>query len=68
MSDSPLFSKEELAAHRAAAARGVIPSLETVRKFIASIRKTWAAKPDVQTKGKSRNKKDKPDEAQIDFF
>lgn len=62
------FSKDEIAHHRAAAANGIIPSLETVRRYIATIRKSWASKPEAQRTGKSRNSKPKPDESQIDFF
>ena len=58
----------ELASLRARAAAGEIPTLEICRLFIASIRKSWLAKPDAQTKGKSRTKKVIPDENQIDFF
>lgn len=67
MNDST-FNKIELATHREAAARGSIPSLEVCAKFIRSIRKTWNAMPKAKTTGKSRVKKEKPDERQVDFF
>jgi hypothetical protein len=65
---SDKFSREELAAHRAAAAKGEIPSLEIVRKFIASIRRSWLAKPVEKTQGKSRVIKTSPTEKDVDFF
>lgn len=64
--DEPL-SPEELAAHRAAAASGKIPSLEICRRFVLNIRKNWLAKPEEKTKGKSRTVKAKPDE-NLEFF
>lgn len=69
MSDSPQpLSKDEAAALRASTAAGNPPTLDILRRFIATIRKTWTAKPDAQTKGKSRDKKPVADENQIDFF
>ena len=62
------LTKAEADAARSAAAAGRPPSLETLRRFIATIRKSWLAKPPEQTKGKSRDKKPLVDENQIDFF
>lgn len=62
------LTKAEADALRASAAAGNPPTLETLRRFIATIRKNWTAKPEAQTKGKSRDKKKPLDENQIDFF
>lgn len=62
------LSKAEAAEARARASAGEMPSLEILRRFVATIRKSWTAKPDSQTKGKSRNKKPAPDDKQINFF
>ena len=63
------FTKEEKLLAQAAAMRGEIPSFETVGRYIATIRKNWAAKPLEKTQGKSRVTKAPPkDESQIDFF
>ncbi len=69
-SSSPIepLSKSEADALRARAAAGEPPSFESLRRFIATIRKSWLAKPDAQTKGKSRDKKAPPSEDQVDFF
>lgn len=64
----PPLSKSEQAEARARASAGEMPSLETLRRFVATVRKSWLAKPDTQTKGKSRDKKPAPDDKQIDFF
>lgn len=62
------LTKSEAETLRARASAGELPSLESLRRFIATIRKNWTAKPEAQTKGKSRDKKKPPDENQIDFF
>lgn len=62
------LSKAELASLRAQASQGVFPTLDTLRRVIHTIRKSWLAKPAEKTTGKSRVSKPKPDEAQIDFF
>jgi hypothetical protein len=63
------LSPAEAAAYRAKAAAGETPSLDIVRRFIATIRKTFAASPAKTAKaGKTRNAKPKPDESQMDFF
>ena len=60
------FTKDELAAHRAEAARGIIPSFEVIAKFIRSIRKSYSALPSEKTT-KSRDKKPEPPK-DVDFF
>ena len=68
MSDET-FTPAELANHRAEAAAGKTPSFDTVRKFVATIRKTFLASPKAVEKGKtSRNTKPKVTEEQVDFF
>jgi hypothetical protein len=63
------FTPAELAAHRADAAAGKTPTLEIVRKFILTIRKTFLASPKAVEKGKTtRNVKPKLLEDQVDFF
>jgi hypothetical protein len=62
------LSKTEAAEARARASAGEMPSLDLLRRFVATIRQSWLAKPDAQTKGKSREKKPSPDDKQIDFF
>ena len=62
------LTKGEAETLRARASAGEMPSLESLRRFVATIRKAWLAKPDAQTKGKSRDKKTPPDEKQINFF
>lgn len=62
------LSKDEAAQARADASAGRPVSLETLRRFIATIRKNWTAKPAEKTQGKSRTKAAPPDENQIDFF
>lgn len=62
------LTKEEAAQARADASAGRPPSLETLRRFVATIRKSWTAKPPEKTQGKSRVKAPTVDENQIDFF
>lgn len=62
------LTKDEAAQARADASAGRPVTLETLRRFIATIRKSWSAKPPEQTKGKSRTKAAPVDENQIDFF
>lgn len=62
------FSKEELARHRAEAAKGIIPSLEIVAKFIRTIRKSWTAMPSDKKEGKHKVKKADDSQKEIDFF
>lgn len=71
MDDKPPLplTPAEQAHYRALAAQGQTPSLDTVRRFIATIRKTFSANPAKAEKAKkTRNAKPKPDESQIDFF
>lgn len=66
--DLPL-SPSEIAHHRAQAAMGKTPSLNIIRRFIITIRKTFSASPAKTEKAqKPRTAKAKPDESQIDFF
>ena len=66
--DDPLTPRE-IAALRLQAEQGKTPSLDIVRRFIATIRKTFLASPKKVEKSKvSRNSKAKPDESQVDFF
>lgn len=64
------LSDAEVAAARAAIARGETPSFELVRRFIARIRKTFLSSPKAVEKGKtSRNTKPKASEEEVaDFF
>ena len=63
------FSREELEFHRQEAARGIIPSIETLAKFVRTIRKSWLAQPkSTQDKAKGRIKKPSLTEDQVDFF
>ena len=62
------LTKAEADAARAEASAGRPPSLEILRRFIATIRKSWLAKPPEKTQGKSRTKAAPVDESQIDFF
>jgi hypothetical protein len=65
---TPLTAAEQ-AHYRSLAARGETPSLDIIRRFIATIRKTFSASPiKVEKASKTRNAKPKPDESQIDFF
>jgi hypothetical protein len=64
--DTP-FTPSELQTHRASALKGIQPTLETVRRFILTIRTGWAAKPKEKTEGKSRVKKKAASEAQEDL-
>lgn len=68
-STTPL-SDSEVAAARAAIARGETPSFELVKRFILRIRKTFLASPKAVEKGKtSRNVKPKASEEDVaDFF
>ena len=68
-STTPL-SDSEIAAARAAIARGETPSFDLVRRFVARIRKTFLASPKAVEKGKtSRNTKPKASEEDVaDFF
>lgn len=62
------LTKGEADTLRARGSAGEMPSLESLRRFVATIRKSWLSKPDSQTKGKSRDKKAPPSEDQVDFF
>ena len=67
-SDEPL-TPQEIALYRSQASAGKTPSLGIVRRFILTIRKTFAASPVKTEKAqKTRNAKPKPDENQVDFF
>jgi hypothetical protein len=69
MTPDEKFSPAELEAHRQAAARGELPSLEVLAKFVHTIRRSWLALPkSTQDKAKSRIKKPKLSEEQVDFF
>lgn len=62
------FTKTELAAARAAAEH-TTPDLGTVRRFIATIRKTFTSSPKAVAKSKTTRTKAKPiTEDQMDFF
>lgn len=67
---NPLFTNEAILRARQAAAKGELPSLETVRLFIQATRKSWLAKPaETKPKENSRMKKPPPvSEDQLDFF
>lgn len=60
----------ELAHYRAQAAKGETPSLDIVRRFIATIRKNFLSSPAKVEKGKTtRNAKPaKTSDDQVDFF
>jgi hypothetical protein len=63
------LSKDDLARYRAEAAAGKTPSLEIIRAFIQTMRKSFLASPKAVEKGKkSRDAKPKVDESQVDFF
>ena len=64
------LSPSELALYRAQAAKGETPSLEIIRRFIATIRKNFLASPRAVEKGKTtRNAKPpKATDDQVDFF
>lgn len=68
MADIEPLTKAEADAARAEASAGRPPSLEILRRFIATIRKSWLAKPAEKTQGKNRTKAAPVDENQIDFF
>ncbi len=66
--DEPL-TPAEISLYRSQASAGKTPPLSIVRRFILTIRKTFAASPaKVEKASKTRNAKPKPDENQIDFF
>ena len=68
MNSDPL-STEEIRAARAAAARGESLPLDTVRRFVLAIRKSFLASPKAVEKAKTtRNAKPKPDESAVDFI
>ena len=69
MTDIVPFSREELAALRARAEKGDIPSLDEIRRFVHTTRVSYLA-AESRGKPKSRTAKPKADEsdAQIDFF
>jgi len=65
---SPLTPAEK-AHYTAEASAGRTPSLEIVKRFILTIRKSFTANPNLGEKSqKSRTAKAKPDDKQIDFF
>jgi hypothetical protein len=67
MEITPL-SKEEIAALQNRAAMGIIPTLEEIRRYIASTRISYLA-AESKSKPKDRIKKpDTKDDTQIDFF
>ncbi len=62
------LSKAEIASLQARAARGEIPTIEEVRRYVASTRVSYLA---AETRSKPRDrtaKPPKPDDKQIDFF
>jgi hypothetical protein len=64
---SPL-TRAEIASLQAAAARGKIPTLEQVRRYVASTRVSYLA-AETRSKPKDRTAKPSPnDDKQIDFF
>lgn len=65
----PPLSPQEKAHYTAEASAGRTPSLEIIRRFIATIRKSFTANPNLGEKSqKPRTAKAKPDDKQIDFF
>jgi len=69
MDESTKFSPAELAAHRAAAAKGILPTPEILAKFVRTIRVGFSAIPaKVSTKGRVSKTTPKPTDDQIDFF
>lgn len=62
------LTRDEIAAVRENARAGRLPTLETLRRFIASTRKSWLAKPAEKTQGKSRTVKPVVTEKDVDFF
>lgn len=63
------LTREEIAHYRALAEKGETPSLDIVRRFVATIRKTFNSTPKAVEKSKvSRNTKPKLTEDQLDFF
>ena len=63
------LTKDEIAALAARAQRGDIPTIEEVRRYVASTRASYTAAAGKKAKPKDRTKKpDKKDDRQIDFF
>jgi hypothetical protein len=63
------LSKAEITHYRSLAERGEIPPLPIIRRFIATIRKSFLAVPSAkQEKAKNRTAKPKVDENDIDFL
>jgi hypothetical protein len=63
------LTEAERAHYQAEAERGNPPSLEIVRRFVATIRKSITESPiKLEKTAKSRNKKVELTEDQIDFF
>lgn len=68
MTDPLPLTKEEIQSLRASAARGIIPTLEQVRRYVATTRKSYLA-AEQKSKPKDRTAKPPPPtDAQIDFF
>jgi hypothetical protein len=62
------LSKLEISSLQARAAKGEIPTLEEVRRYVASTRVSYLA-AETRSKPKDRTAKaPKPDDRQIDFF
>lgn len=67
MTSIPPLSKDEAADARRRAERGEILPLEILRRFVATIRKSYTALPK-EAQSKTREKTPPPDDRQIDFF
>lgn len=63
------LSEAERAFHQAEAEKGNFPSLEIVRRFVATIRTSIRSNPiKLEKTAKTRNKKPDASEKEIDFF
>lgn len=61
------LSREEIRALQIRASKGETPSLEEIRRYIASTRVSYLS-AESRTKPKIRTRKAEPDENQLDFF
>lgn len=63
------LTEDERKHYQAAAEKGIFPTLEIVRRYIATIRKSITNSPAKLVKtAKTRNKKPEISEDQVDFF
>lgn len=63
------LTEAERAHYQAEAEKGIFPSLEIVRRFVATIRKSITESPiKMEKTAKTRNKKLELTEDQVDFF